>query len=86
MLNVLESCTRTLLDSLGLVDSWIRMDKRILHTRQIQAQSNMQAVEEVPHMWVGMGNALRMEGLLHLFSIPGADWSRILHKIYLTAR
>lgn len=36
-------------------------------------------------MLVGMGNVLDMEDLLHLFSFPGADWFRILHRIYLKA-
>ena len=36
-------------------------------------------------MLIGRGNALDMKGLLHLFSVPGADWSRILHRIYLKA-
>ena len=53
--------------------------------RQGQPRSNMQAAEEAPRMWVGMGNVLDTERLLHLFSIPGADWSRILHRIYLKA-
>ena len=34
-------------------------------------------------MLIERGNARDMKGLLHLFSIPGADWSRILHRIYL---
>lgn len=75
--------TLTLLDSLGLVDSWILTDKRILDMRQGQVRSSMQAVEEGPRTWVGMGTVLYMEGLLHRFSIPDADWSRILHRIYL---
>ena len=36
-------------------------------------------------MMIGRGNALYMKGLLHLCSIPGAAWSRILHRIYLEA-
>ena len=36
-------------------------------------------------MWVGMENVLNTEALLHLFSFPGADWSRIPHRIYLIA-
>ena len=53
--------------------------------QQVQPQWNMQAVEEVPRMLVGMGNFLDMKDLLHLFSIPGADGSWILRRIYLKA-
>ena len=34
-------------------------------------------------MWVGVGIVLDTEVLLHLFSVPGGDWSLILHRIYL---
>lgn len=53
--------------------------------QQVQPQWNMQAVEEAPHMLVGMGNFLNMKDLLHLFSTPGADGSWILRRIYLKA-
>ena len=36
-------------------------------------------------MLIGRENARDMKDLLRLFSIPGADWSRILHRIYLKA-
>ena len=50
MLDALGLSTLTLLDSLVLVDSWIRTDTRILDMRQFRPQSSMQAVEEAPHM------------------------------------
>ena len=53
--------------------------------RQIQPQSSMQVVEEAPRMWVGMGNVLDTEDLLHLSLVPDADWSRILRRICLEA-
>ena len=71
-----------LLGSLDLVDSWIRMDTRV-HMEQIQSRSHMPAVPGVRRMIAGMENVLDTEGLLHLFSSPGADWFRILHRIYL---
>ena len=50
---------------------------------QVQLRSSMQAVEEAPRMLVGMRNAPDIEDLLFLFSFPGADWSRIPHRICL---
>ena len=52
---------------------------------QIQPRLSMQAVEEALRMWAGLESVLNTEDLLHPFSIPGADWSRILGRIYLRA-
>ena len=84
MLDALGLDILTLLGSSVLVDNWNLRDTQ-MYMQQIQPRPGMWAAGQGPDMLIEEENVLYMKGLLHLLLIPGADWSRILHRIYLRA-